>query len=73
MKAYQFLKKFLYTASDIHRVYIHPNNVTKPDGVELLPGEVLDPTNKDHPHNDLLSATLSSFRIRNGSLIIYVK
>lgn len=71
MKASQFLNKYLYASSDIKRVYVHHG--IKPDGVELYLSEVVDPTSKENAHADLLGMTLSSFRILNGSLIIYVK
>lgn len=71
MKANQFLNKFLYAASDIKRVFIHPYK--EPDGIELFLGEVADPKNKGNVHASLLERTVSSFRILNGSLIIYVK
>lgn len=71
MKVYQFLNKFLYKVSDTKHVFIHHN--TKADGVELYLSEIANPTSKENYHLELFEMTVSSFRIRNESLIIYTK
>lgn len=69
MKVRQFLNKFLYASSSIHRIFV----VRGVEEKTQLIGIAVNPMATDTPYEKQLNATLVSFRITGEDLTIYVK
>lgn len=68
MKVRQFLNKFLYASSSIHRIFI----VRGGKATQLI-GVAVNPMATNTPYETELNATLVSFRIVEEDLTIYAK